>query len=101
MINKTNYSFSPLNPPSTSLNIIPFTFTLISDLDPYQYEVQDNYCPGCLQSSNDYIHDPLRAERFCPSCGLVVSMSYPYVAGNRIQNPCSYDYSVLSEFNKP
>ena len=98
------YSFSPLAPSSPNNNniiIIPFTFSLISDLDPHEYKIEDKYCPGCLESSNDFIHDPLRAERFCPACGLVGSMSYPFVAGERVQNPCSYDYSVLSEFNKP
>lgn len=51
-------------------------------------------CPECL--SRNLIKDHDRAETYCHNCGLVVSMSYPYVGGNRVDNPHSYHYGLES-----
>ena len=47
-------------------------------------------CHECFHP--ELVKDFLRAETYCEECGLVVSMAYPYVGGNRIDNPFSYNY---------
>lgn len=49
-------------------------------------------CPECLTSNLFY--DNIRAETYCLECGLVTSMPYPWVGGQPIQNPHSYNYYI-------
>lgn len=43
-----------------------------------------NICPEC---KHNIIEDNDRMEYYCSKCGLIVSMSIAYVAGNRINLP--------------
>lgn len=53
-------------------------------------EVPEEHLTTCPECGDNLDHDEDYDEDYCPSCGLVVSGPYPYIAGR----PISYPYGL-------
>lgn len=95
------FNSNPSHPP----NIKPFFLTvlydyeaLVDDLKTIHNLIVENHCISCLTHKTHAITDHIRAETYCPKCGTVLSMAYPYVGGRKIENPFSYNYYIQHSF---